>query len=364
MAQRVAVALSGGVDSAVSALLLQRAGYEVSGAFMRNWDETDEHCTVREDFFDALSVADKLGIELTTLDFSREYREQVFADFLRDHQQGLTPNPDILCNREIKFNCFFNQVLEQTEADWIATGHYARIKDGQLCLAEDTGKDQTYFLYQVPLNRLTRTLFPLGDLCKPQVRQIARENDLQVAEKKDSTGLCFVGERNFRQFLGRFLPEAPGPICTSEGRIIGEHAGLHYYTLGQRRGLDIGGGIGDSGEPWYVANKLAENNTLVVVQGDQHSLLYSESLEADDLHWLCETDGDFTAQARIRHRQNLQPCRVSLGQKCMQVQFEQPQWAATPGQSVVLYRDGVCLGGGIIRSTQRMQSGLPMVVAQ
>jgi len=350
--QRVIVGLSGGVDSSVAAWLLKEQGYEVIGLFMKNWedDDTDEYCTSREDLIDAVSVADVLGIEIEAVNFSAEYRERVFGNFLAEYQAGRTPNPDVLCNAEIKFKAFLDHAL-QLGADWIATGHYAQLRRRgdriELLKAADGSKDQSYFLYRLNKAQLSKTLFPLGTMFKRDVRELARKLGLPNHAKRDSTGICFIGERPFREFLMRYLPRSPGPIEGVDGRIIGTHQGLMYYTIGQRQGLGIGG----HGEAWYVADKQIDRNCLVVVQGHDHPDLFKRQLSAVELSWTAGSAPSVadTYAAKTRYRQADVPCtltQVEYG-RC-EVAFSTPQWAVTPGQSVVLYDGSVCLGGGII----------------
>ena len=365
-AKRVVVGMSGGVDSSVSALLLKQQGYEVTGLFMKNWedDDTDEYCTSRQDLIDAVSVADRIGIPVDAVNFSAEYKERVFSEFLREYQAGRTPNPDVLCNAEIKFKAFLDHAL-RLGADYIATGHYAQVRevDGlyQLLKAEDGTKDQSYFLYRLNQLQLSRTLFPLGRLYKREVREIARREGLPNHDKKDSTGICFIGERPFREFLNRYLPTRPGDICTPEGETVGRHMGLMYYTLGQRQGLGIGGrrqkpkdesdDCRGENEAWYVAGKDLEHNRLIVVQGHDHPALFSERLAAIDLNWISGTAPHchWVYGAKTRYRQKDAPCAVTHvdAVRCA-IEFAEPQWAVTPGQSAVLYESMVCLGGGII----------------
>ena len=354
--QRVVVGMSGGVDSSVTALLLKEQGYEVVGLFMKNWedDDTDEYCSSRQDLIDAVSVADRLGIEIEAVNFSKEYKDKVFANFLAEYQAGRTPNPDILCNAEIKFRAFLDHAMAMG-AEKIATGHYAgvRERDGlfQLLRAEDGSKDQSYFLYRLNQEQLSKTMFPLGGLLKREVRELAREAGLANSEKKDSTGICFIGERPFREFLARYLTKQPGDMKTPEGKVVGQHEGLMYYTLGQRQGLGIGGGREGTGEPWFVAAKDIPNNTLTVVQGHDHPLLLSQALRADDLHWLAGYNPriHWVYGAKTRYRQADAPCEIEVIEngQC-EIRFAQPQWAVTPGQSVVVYESNVCLGGGVI----------------
>jgi tRNA-specific 2-thiouridylase len=360
---RVVVGMSGGVDSAVSALLLKQQGYDVVGLFMKNWedDDNDEYCSSREDLIDAVSVADVIGIPIEAVNFSKEYKDRVFAYFLREYQAGRTPNPDILCNSEIKFKAFLDHAM-RLGADAIAMGHYARVRerDGrfELLKAMDASKDQSYFLHRLDQQQLSKTLFPLGDLLKTQVRDIAREHGLPNHAKRDSTGICFIGERPFREFLNRYLPMQPGDMVTPENKIVGQHQGLSFYTLGQRQGLGIGGGMGDSGEPWFVAGKDLEKNQLVVVQGHNHPALLSSQLDALDMHWIAgvapDTARDYAA--KTRYRQNDAACRITaLSGDAASFIFTEPQWAVTPGQSVVVYDGEVCLGGGIIASAPSVQ---------
>ncbi len=350
--QKVIVGLSGGVDSSVAALLLKQQGFEVIGLFMKNWedDDDDEYCNSRQDLVDAVSVADILGIDIETVNFSAEYKDRVFNNFLSEYQAGRTPNPDVLCNAEIKFRAFLDHALE-LGADTIATGHYAQLREVngrfELLKAEDGTKDQSYFLYRLNQEQLSKTRFPLGHLYKRDVRELAKRIGLPNFDKKDSTGICFIGERPFREFLSRYLPDRPGEMVTLDGRTIGEHAGLMYYTIGQRHGLGIGG----EGEPWYVAGKDIKTNRLTVVQGHDHPALLSDALVATDLNWISGglPHTHWVYSAKTRYRQKDAPCEVESvdGQQC-EVRFAEPQWAVTPGQSVVIYESRVCLGGGII----------------
>lgn len=388
--QRIVVGLSGGVDSAVTAHLLKQRGHEVVGIFMKNWEDDDdsEYCSSNIDFVDAASVADVLGIEIEHVNFAADYKDRVFAEFLREYQAGRTPNPDVLCNAEIKFKAFLDHAM-RLGAEKIATGHYARVRripaapdampsrhpheshatacDGardvgwryELLKGLDPAKDQSYFLHRLNQQQLSKTLFPVGELHKTEVRRIADEIGLPNAKKKDSTGICFIGERPFREFLNRYISKEPGPIRDERGRKIGEHQGLSFYTLGQRQGLGIGGikakgaqrGAGDHA-PWFVARKDVASNTLWVVQGHDHPWLLSPTLEADDASWVA---GDAPAAgplaAKSRYRQADAACRLGEGANgAFRLDFDEPQWAVTPGQSAVLYDGEVCLGGGVIAS--------------
>jgi tRNA-specific 2-thiouridylase len=353
-AGRVIVGMSGGVDSSVAAWLLKQQGYEVVGLFMKNWedDDTDEYCTSREDLVDAVSVADVLGIDIEAVNFSAEYRDRVFRNFLAEYQAGRTPNPDVLCNSEIKFKAFLDHAVG-LGAQWIATGHYAQVRerDGRMELlkAVDGSKDQSYFLYRLNQQQLARTLFPLGTMLKRDVRALARKIGLANHAKRDSTGICFIGERPFREFLMRYLPTSPGPMRTPDGREVGIHHGLMYYTIGQRQGLGIGG----PGEPWYVAGKDMAANALIVVQGHDHPALLSAALQAGDLSWIAGEPprAPHACAAKTRYRQADAACTLNtVGDGRCEVAFAEPQWAVTPGQSLVLYDGPVCLGGGIIAS--------------
>jgi tRNA-specific 2-thiouridylase len=352
---KIIVGLSGGVDSAVAALSLRQQGHEVEGLFMSNWDEDDAYCTIAQDFQDARAVCRELGIPLHKVDFAAEYRRQVFADFLAEHRAGRTPNPDVLCNREIKFGVCLTHA-RRLGAERFATGHYARRIDGQdgpeLHKAVDAAKDQSYFLHAISPQQLDAALFPLGEIDKSEVRRRARAAGLPVHDKKDSTGICFIGERPFREFLAQHLPDTPGPIESADGRVLGQHRGLPFHTLGQRGGLGIGG-LRDLPEaPWYVARKDPARNALVVVQEHDHPLLMSRRLCTLGARWLvARPDADFTAAAKIRYRQTDQPCAVSLQPEGrLEIDFAEPQRAATPGQSVVLYAGERCLGGAVIEA--------------
>ncbi len=357
--QRVIVGLSGGVDSAVAAHLLIEQGYQVEALFMKNWEEDDDanYCAAAEDLSDAQAAADRLGITLHKVNFATEYWDRVFAYFLDEYRAARTPNPDILCNKEIKFAAFLEHAMD-LGANWIATGHYADVirdaSGSHLRLCADHDKDQTYFLHLLSQAQLAHGLFPLSHLTKPQVRDIARKLGLGNAGKKDSTGICFIGERRFRDFLQRFIPKQPGPIETPDGDVLGEHQGLSYYTIGQRQGLGVGGVRDSSEAPWFVAIKDPTRNALIVVQGHAHPLLLSQALKALQPHWIAGLPPvpiPFRCQARTRHRQPLQTCTITeLGQDGCLVRFDQPQRAVTPGQSVVFYDDDECLGGAIIAS--------------
>jgi tRNA-specific 2-thiouridylase len=379
--RRVVVGLSGGVDSAVSAHLLKQQGHEVIGVFMKNWEDDDtsadasdgstSYCSSRQDFLDAASVADVIGIELEHVNFAADYKDRVFADFLREYQAGRTPNPDVLCNAEIKFKAFLDHAM-RLGAECIATGHYARVRerDGRFELLKglDALKDQSYFLHRLTQAQLAKTLFPVGELPKTEVRRIAAEIGLPNAKKKDSTGICFIGERPFREFLNRYLAHTPGPIKDDRGRVIGEHVGLSFYTLGQRKGIGIGGikprGAARGGsdhEPWFTARKDMASNTLYVVQGHEHPWLQSPALVAEDASWVAgQAPAAGALGAKTRYRQADAPCELSAATADDAVagrfglRFASPQWAATPGQSAVLYDGEVCLGGGVIARTEAL----------
>ncbi len=355
--QRIVVGISGGVDSSVTAQLLQQQGYDVQGLFMKNWEEDDDanYCSAAVDLEDAQQVCSTLNILLHTRNFASEYWDNVFSYFLDEYRRGRTPNPDVLCNKEIKFKTFLDQALEMG-ASHIATGHYARVqfRDGfyRLLKAKDSNKDQSYFLHALNQYQLGKTLFPLGELEKPQVRRLAEQANFANHQKKDSTGICFIGERKFKEFLSRYLPAQPGDMQTPDGKCIGQHDGLMYYTLGQRQGLGIGGAKDASGEPWYVVGKNLHDNILLVAQGHNHPLLFRRELKADQLNWIAEIPKDipFVCTAKTRYRQTDQPCVISqLDDNQCSVVFDQPQRAVTPGQSVVFYNNDECLGGGVIQ---------------
>ncbi|MEH0832791.1 tRNA 2-thiouridine(34) synthase MnmA [Pectobacterium cacticida] len=361
--KKVIVGMSGGVDSSVSAYLLQQQGYHVEGLFMKNWEEDDgtEYCSAATDLADAQAVCDKLGIELHTVNFAAEYWDNVFEHFLAEYKAGRTPNPDILCNKEIKFKAFLEFAAEDLGADYIATGHYVRRYDvngkSRLLRGLDGNKDQSYFLYTLSHQQIAQSLFPVGELEKPQVRKIAEELDLATAKKKDSTGICFIGERKFTDFLARYLPARPGPILSvDDNKPMGQHQGLMYHTLGQRKGLGIGG-VKDGGEdPWYVVDKDVANNILYVAQGHEHPRLMSYGLIAQQLHWVDREPlrAECRCTVKTRYRQADIPCTITpLGDDRLTVRFDTPVSAVTPGQSAVFYLDDVCLGGGVIE--ERLQ---------
>lgn len=361
---RVVVGLSGGVDSAVTAHLLKQQGHEVVGIFMKNWEDDDdsEYCSSNIDFVDAAAVADVLGIEIEHVNFAANYRDRVFTEFLREYQAGRTPNPDVLCNAEIKFKAFLDHAM-RLGAERIATGHYARVRQNpatglfELLKGLDPSKDQSYFLHRLNQAQLSKTLFPVGELHKSEVRRIAEEIGLPNAKKKDSTGICFIGERPFREFLNRYISKEPGPILDDRGRRLGQHMGLSFYTLGQRQGLGIGGvkekgaqrGGGEHA-PWFVARKDLASNTLRVVQGHDHPWLLSHQLCAQDASWVAGYPPALgVSAAKTRYRQQDAACRVARAAGIdFRLQFPQAQWAVTPGQSAVLYDGEVCLGGGVI----------------
>ena len=355
--KKVICGMSGGVDSSVSAFILQQQGYQVEGLFMKNWEEDDDtdYCTAAADLADAQAVCDKLGIKLHKINFAAEYWDNVFEHFLSEYKAGRTPNPDILCNKEIKFKAFLEYAAEDLGANYIATGHYVRRRgtddNAQLLRGLDANKDQSYFLYTLSSKQVGQSLFPVGDIEKPIVRAIAEDLGLITAKKKDSTGICFIGERKFKDFLSRYLPAQPGNIRTVEGDIIGRHDGLMYHTLGQRKGLGIGGVKGASEEAWYVVEKDLVNNELIVAQGHDHSALLSIGLIAQQLHWVDRQPirEPLRCTVKTRYRQTDVPCTIEpIDDESIKVIFDEPQIAVTPGQSAVFYLDEVCLGGGII----------------
>ena len=348
---RVVVGMSGGVDSAVSALLLKRQGRDVIGVFMNNWEETDENgvCSSVDDWADVRDVCDRIGIPYYSVNFAQEYMDRVFQDFLREYEAGRTPNPDVLCNREIKFKAFLDLAM-QLEGEKMATGHFVRTDaDGHLLRGADPNKDQSYFLYMVHAEQLRKAIFPVGGLTKAEVRRIASESGLPVSRKKDSTGVCFIGERNFKAFLSTYLPARPGDMVSPEGKTVGHHDGLMYYTLGQRRGLGIGG-CGD-GRSWFVIGKDLARNRLLVAQGEDHPMLWSTRAECTDVTWVAETPAEgvpFRCTCKYRYRQADQPVEAEVRDGRLYLRAETPQRAVTPGQSAVLYQGERCLGGGIV----------------
>lgn len=346
--KRVIVGMSGGVDSSVSALLLKEQGYDVIGLFMKNWEENDADgvCQSVKDYEDVMRVCDKIGIPYYSVNFVQEYRDHVFASFVEDLKAGHTPNPDILCNREIKFNVFMKKAFE-LGGDYLATGHYCRTQDGRLLKGVDPNKDQSYFLYTITSGKLEKVLFPIGDLPKTEVREIARKANLPTSEKKDSTGICFIGKRDFKPFISRYISYRKGPMISAEGKKVGTHDGVAFYTIGQRKGLGIGG----EGDAWFVYAKDVERNILRVAQGENHPALFNDRLKATELSWV---KGDipllpYRCKAKIRYRQVEQPCTlVKIENGTLDVIFDQPQRAVTPRQSIVFYEGDVCIGGGII----------------
>jgi tRNA-specific 2-thiouridylase len=353
--EKVIVGMSGGVDSAVAAFLLKESGYDVEGVFMKNWNEDDD-CPAEEDYKDALMVSEVLGIPLHSVNFSKEYWDNVFSTFLDEYKKGRTPNPDILCNKEIKFKAFLQYCID-LGADKIATGHYAKIVQSknnyELHKGEDANKDQSYFLYTLGQEALSKSLFPLAALKKEEIREIAKSENLSVYNKKDSTGICFIGERDFKTFLKTYLFESPGDIVNSEGQVLGTHDGLMYYTLGQRQGLGIGGGHGEKNAPWYVSDKSIEKNELIAVQGKTHPNLYHKKLEASQLHWVSGGMPDLSQSygAKIRYRSQDAKCTMEqISKDKVELTFQEAQFAIAPGQSVVFYDGDICLGGGIIDS--------------
>ncbi|MGX7074989.1 MULTISPECIES: tRNA 2-thiouridine(34) synthase MnmA [Globicatella] len=355
---RVVIGMSGGVDSSVAALLLKQQGYDVVGLFMKNWDDTDDegYCTATEDYEDVAKVAEQIGIPYYSVNFEKEYWDRVFEYFLQEYRNGRTPNPDVMCNKEIKFKAFLDYAMG-LGADYIAMGHYAQVETDEngvvhLLRGKDANKDQTYFLSQLSQAQLKKAMFPLGHLEKPQVRKIAEEAGLATAKKKDSTGVCFIGERDFNEFLANYLPNKPGKMMTLDGREMGEHMGLMYYTIGQRQGLGIGGTAGTSNEPWFVIGKDQATQTLYVGQGYHHDNLYSEYLEASEIHFTTDnwTEKEFECTAKFRYRQKDINVKVQLDESGTKARviFDEPVRAVTPGQAVVFYRGEECLGGGLI----------------
>lgn len=357
--KKVIIGMSGGVDSSVSAFILQQQGYQVEGLFMKNWEEDDDtdYCTAAADLADAQAVADKLGMKLHKINFAAEYWDNVFEHFLSEYKAGRTPNPDILCNKEIKFKAFLEYAAEDLGANYIATGHYVRRSgdddNAQLLRGLDENKDQSYFLYALNKKQIGQSLFPVGEIEKPIVRKIAEDLGLATAKKKDSTGICFIGERKFKDFLARFLPAQPGEIRTVDGKVVGHHDGLMYHTLGQRKGLGIGGVKGLSEDPFYVVEKDLINNVLVVAQGHDNSALLSTGLIASQLTWvdMQPLHENLRCTVKTRYRQADIPCEIQpLDDNTIKVIFDEPQIAVTPGQSAVFYLGEVCLGGGIIET--------------
>jgi len=356
MTKKIIVGMSGGVDSSVAAYLLREQGFEIEGLFMKNWEEDDdeEYCSAAVDLSDAKKICDQIGIPLHTVNFSSEYWDRVFEYFLTEYKSGRTPNPDIICNKEIKFRAFLDHALT-LDADYIATGHYANCEitktESKLLKGLDTNKDQSYFLHTLNQEQLSKSLFPIGKLEKAEVRKIAKENNFDTFDKKDSTGICFIGERKFRDFLKNYIPAQHGEIRTLDNQIIGEHEGVMFYTIGQRQGLGIGGQRTHSEEPWYVTEKNIETNCLYVAQGREHESLYHRKLLTQDFHWIAGKPPSCleNLKAKTRYRQTDQTCTIKhVSNNCYEVDFAMPQWAITPGQSVVLYQDEKCLGGAII----------------
>ena len=355
--ETIMVGMSGGVDSSVTAWLLKEQGYHVVGMFMKNWEDDDRegYCSAKEDLLDVISVADCLDIDIEVVNFSEEYKERVFSTFLKEYRAGRTPNPDILCNSEIKFRAFLEKAID-LGADRIATGHYARLGSdaGQVTLLKgvDTGKDQSYFLYRLTQSQLSKALFPVGDMKKTDLRALAKKIGLPNAAKKDSTGICFIGERPFRDFLSRYLHGEPGPIETPEGKCVGQHVGLPYYTIGQRKGIGIGGQADGDGKPWFVAGKDMVRNVLIAVQGHDHPALFQDHILIEDVHWISGRPPRTTQtySAKIRYRQPDAACVIErMDEQGCALRFTAPQWGVAPGQSAVLYDGDRCLGGGVIR---------------
>ncbi|MBJ7449566.1 MAG: tRNA 2-thiouridine(34) synthase MnmA [Parachlamydiales bacterium] len=346
--KRVIVGMSGGVDSSVSALLLKQQGYDVTGLFMKNWEEDDDSqlCSSKKDYDDVARVCDQIDIPYYSVNFAKEYKERVFNQFVEEYRQGYTPNPDVLCNREIKFNVFFKKAIEQMGADYLATGHYCQNNDALLQRGKDPSKDQTYFLYTIKAKELSKVIFPIGHLLKSQVREIALQHNLATSTKKDSTGICFIGKRDFKDFLSNYLPLTPGKFETANGQVIGQHDGIAYYTIGQRKGLKIGG----AGQAWFVVGKDVERNVVIVEQGEDHPLLYHKYLTANEVSWINkEPTLPLRCSAKIRYRAADAPCVIESSAKgSLVVTFDEPQKAITPRQSVVFYDEETCLGGAMI----------------
>ncbi|WP_321923422.1 tRNA 2-thiouridine(34) synthase MnmA [Paraburkholderia guartelaensis] len=373
--RKVVVGMSGGVDSSVTAWLLKEQGFDVVGLFMKNWEDDDdgEYCSTRQDWIDVVSVADLIGIDVEAVNFAAEYKDRVFAEFLREYSAGRTPNPDVLCNAEIKFKAFLDHAMS-LGAETIATGHYARVRQNEsngrfeLLKALDHTKDQSYFLHRLNQAQLSKTMFPLGEIPKTKVREIAEKIGLPNAKKKDSTGICFIGERPFRDFLNRYLPTKPGPMMTPDGKIVGEHIGLAFYTFGQRKGIGLGGSKDGSGDPWFVAGKDMASNTLYVVQGHDHPWLLAHELRAGNVSWVAGEPPvqDHACGAKTRYRQADAPCSFhtadEFGTGQFTLRFPDAQWAVTPGQSAVLYDGDVCLGGGIIEAVTTLAPHVPAVL--
>jgi tRNA-uridine 2-sulfurtransferase len=361
----IVVGMSGGVDSSVSALILKLQGFKVIGLFMKNWDETnpDGTCSSDHDYQDVIKVCEKLDIPYYSINLVKEYWDGVFQEFLDDYKKGLTPNPDILCNREIKFKVFLERAL-LLGADYLATGHYCQLQDHKLLRGADPNKDQTYFLYAVKKDAFKKVLFPIGHLPKLKVRELAEKFDLATSKKKDSTGICFIGERNFKNFLSQYIESTKGHFVDLRGKILGKHDGACFYTLGQRKGMGVGG----PGEPWFVVGKDLNQNQVILAQGDDHPALYTDGLIAHELNWLVDApNSSFRATARVRYRQKDEPCFVEINGSEIKVTFDRPQRAVTPRQSVVFYQGEVCLGGGMIKEVMenyhQLNKSLPEVIS-
>ena len=357
MKKNIVVGLSGGVDSAVTAWILKNQGYNITALFMKNWedDDDDEYCSSKQDLIDAVAVAEKIGIDIEVVNFAKEYKEKVFSLFINDLEKGITPNPDILCNSEIKFDAFLNHAISMG-AEKIATGHYAKVQeiDGSFYLlkGDDGSKDQSYFLHRLNQNQLSKSIFPLGSLLKKEVREIAKINNLHNHDRKDSTGICFIGERPFAEFISKYIEKQPGKIIDDIGNVLGNHEGLNFYTIGQRQGLKIGGVKSGNGEPWFVIKKDFETNDLVVGQGHNHPALLKDGLIASKMHWIkgIQPKENWVYSAKTRYRQPDAPCEIdNINYEQATIMFGQKQWAVTPGQSVVVYESNICLGGGFIK---------------